>query len=137
AGLPRHRGDLRRRRADLPATVLITPAVRGAHDGPGADNRTGADGRPGADDRIGADRPGADQRPGAEERSRPHHRRGPRSPPGRWPAPDRGPRVASPPARTLAAVTTAEETPLARKRRARRMARELAVTHPDARCELD
>ena len=29
------------------------------------------------------------------------------------------------------------ETPLARKRRARRMARELAETHPDAHCELD
>lgn len=30
-----------------------------------------------------------------------------------------------------------EETPAARKRRARRMARELAVIHPDAHCELD
>ena len=30
-----------------------------------------------------------------------------------------------------------QETELARKRRARRMARELAVTHPDAHCELD
>jgi endonuclease-3 len=29
------------------------------------------------------------------------------------------------------------ESPLARKRRARRMARELAVAHPDAHCELD
>src|SRR3954454_699509 len=29
------------------------------------------------------------------------------------------------------------ETPLARTRRARRMARELAVIHPDAHCELD
>ena len=29
------------------------------------------------------------------------------------------------------------ETDLARKRRARRMARELAVIHPDAHCELD
>lgn len=29
------------------------------------------------------------------------------------------------------------ETPLARKRRARRMARELAETHPDAHCELN
>jgi endonuclease III len=40
--------------------------------------------------------------------------------------------------RTLAAVTAAvNETPLGRTRRARRMARELAVTHPDAHCELD
>ena len=30
-----------------------------------------------------------------------------------------------------------QETELGRKRRARRMARELAVTHPDAHCELD
>ncbi|GAA1753791.1 endonuclease III [Luedemannella helvata] len=30
-----------------------------------------------------------------------------------------------------------EETPLALKRRARRMARTLALTHPDAHCELD
>ena len=30
-----------------------------------------------------------------------------------------------------------DETPLARTRRARRMARELAVIHPDAHCELD
>jgi endonuclease-3 len=30
-----------------------------------------------------------------------------------------------------------EESPLARTRRARRMARELAVIHPDAHCELD
>jgi len=29
------------------------------------------------------------------------------------------------------------ETPLGRKRRARKMARELAETHPDAHCELD
>ena len=29
------------------------------------------------------------------------------------------------------------ETPIGRKRRARRMARELAETHPDAHCELD
>ncbi|NUT37439.1 MAG: endonuclease III [Hamadaea sp.] len=36
--------------------------------------------------------------------------------------------------RTLDAVT---ETELARKRRARKMARELAVIHPDAHCELD
>ena len=36
--------------------------------------------------------------------------------------------------RTLAGVT---ETDLARKRRARRIARELAETHPDAHCELD
>jgi endonuclease III len=32
---------------------------------------------------------------------------------------------------------TVEESELGRKRRARRMARELAVTHPDAHCELD
>src|SRR3954466_1782413 len=31
----------------------------------------------------------------------------------------------------------ADETPLSRTRRARRMARELAVLHPDAHCELD
>ncbi|MEV6971484.1 endonuclease III [Hamadaea sp. NPDC051192] len=36
--------------------------------------------------------------------------------------------------RTLDAVT---ETDLGRKRRARKMARELAVIHPDAHCELD
>ena len=30
-----------------------------------------------------------------------------------------------------------EETPLALKRRARRMARQLAIVHPDAHCELD
>jgi len=34
-------------------------------------------------------------------------------------------------------VTAAVETDLARKRRARRMARVLAETHPDAHCELD
>lgn len=34
-------------------------------------------------------------------------------------------------------MVTPDETPLARKRRARRMARELAVIHPDAHCELD
>jgi endonuclease III len=43
---------------------------------------------------------------------------------------------------TRAALTGAspfdpEETPLSRTRRARRMARELAVIHPDAHCELD
>jgi endonuclease III len=43
---------------------------------------------------------------------------------------------------TRAALTGAspfdpEETPLSRTRRARRMARELAVLHPDAHCELD
>lgn len=32
---------------------------------------------------------------------------------------------------------TLDESPLARKRRARRIARELAITHPDAHCELD
>jgi endonuclease III len=32
---------------------------------------------------------------------------------------------------------TLEESPLARKRRARRMAKELTLTHPDAHCELD
>ncbi|GAA1610225.1 endonuclease III [Catellatospora bangladeshensis] len=35
------------------------------------------------------------------------------------------------------AVTVSGETELARKRRVRRMARELAVIHPDAHCELD
>lgn len=39
--------------------------------------------------------------------------------------------------RTLAAVVTPDESPLARKRRARRMARELAIIHPDAHCELN
>ena len=34
-------------------------------------------------------------------------------------------------------MVTPDVTPLARKRRARRMARELAVIHPDAHCELD
>ena len=34
-------------------------------------------------------------------------------------------------------MVTPEESPLGRKRRARRMARELAVIHPDAHCELD
>ncbi|MFC7243642.1 endonuclease III [Catellatospora aurea] len=34
-------------------------------------------------------------------------------------------------------VTVTGETDLARKRRVRRMARELAVIHPDAHCELD
>ncbi len=34
-------------------------------------------------------------------------------------------------------MTTREESPVARKRRARRMARELADIHPDAHCELD
>jgi endonuclease III len=43
---------------------------------------------------------------------------------------------------TRAALTGAspfdpEETPLSRTRRARRMARELALIHPDAHCELD
>ena len=43
---------------------------------------------------------------------------------------------------TRAALTGAspfdpDESPLARTRRARRMARELAVIHPDAHCELD
>ena len=33
--------------------------------------------------------------------------------------------------------STPTETPLSRTRRARRMARELAVIHPDAHCELD
>src|SRR4029453_11721575 len=35
------------------------------------------------------------------------------------------------------AVAVKEETALGRKRRARRMARELAEIHPDAHCELD
>src|SRR3954452_13461838 len=40
--------------------------------------------------------------------------------------------------RKLAAVAVVRgETGLGRKRRARRMARELAVIHPDAHCELD
>ena len=34
-------------------------------------------------------------------------------------------------------MTVPDRTPLARTRRARRMARELAATHPDAHCELD
>jgi endonuclease-3 len=34
-------------------------------------------------------------------------------------------------------VVVTEESPVGRKRRARRMARELAITHPDAHCELD
>lgn len=36
-----------------------------------------------------------------------------------------------------ASERVAPESPLARKRRARRMARELAAIHPDAHCELD
>jgi endonuclease-3 len=40
-------------------------------------------------------------------------------------------------ARTGASPFDPAETPLARTRRARRMARELAVIHPDAHCELD
>jgi endonuclease-3 len=43
----------------------------------------------------------------------------------------------SPARRTLTGVTRTPETELARKRRARRMARLLAETHPDAHCELD
>ncbi|MBB3098354.1 endonuclease-3 [Actinoplanes campanulatus] len=43
------------------------------------------------------------------------------------------------PPRAATAVLSrfAGETPLGRKRRARKMARELAETHPDAHCELD
>jgi endonuclease III len=41
------------------------------------------------------------------------------------------------PARPAAVPFDPDETPLARTRRARRMARELAVIHPDAHCELD
>jgi endonuclease-3 len=37
----------------------------------------------------------------------------------------------------LVAVQAVEETELARRRRAKRMARLLATTHPDAHCELD
>jgi endonuclease-3 len=47
---------------------------------------------------------------------------------------------ARPPRRKSSAALSpfdADETPLARTRRARRMARELAVLHPDAHCELD
>jgi endonuclease III len=40
-------------------------------------------------------------------------------------------------ARTGASPFDAEETPLGRTRRARRMSRELAEIHPDAHCELD
>ena len=36
-----------------------------------------------------------------------------------------------------AAKRFANETPIGRKRRARKMAKELAETHPDAHCELD
>jgi endonuclease-3 len=50
------------------------------------------------------------------------------------PAPVRRPTRA---ARTGASPYDPAETPLARTRRARRMARELAVIHPDAHCELD
>ena len=45
-----------------------------------------------------------------------------------------GPRAA---ARTGASPFDPDETPLSRTRRARRMARELALIHPDAHCELD
>src|SRR5205807_3224418 len=38
---------------------------------------------------------------------------------------------------TGASAFDPQETPLSRTRRARRMARELAVIHPDAHCELD
>jgi endonuclease-3 len=50
------------------------------------------------------------------------------------PAPVRRPTLA---ARTGASPYDPGETPLSRTRRARRMARELAVIHPDAHCELD
>ncbi len=50
------------------------------------------------------------------------------------PTPVRRPTVA---ARTGASPFDPGETPLGRTRRARRMARELAVIHPDAHCELD
>jgi endonuclease-3 len=50
------------------------------------------------------------------------------------PAPVRRPTRA---ARTGASPYDPGETPLSRTRRARRMARELAVIHPDAHCELD
>ena len=50
------------------------------------------------------------------------------------PAPVRRPTLA---ARTGASPYDPEETPLARTRRVRRMARELAAIHPDAHCELD
>src|ERR1041384_2955999 len=47
--------------------------------------------------------------------------------------------VTPPPATALARATRrfAGETPIGRKRRARKIARELAETHPDAHCELD
>ncbi|WP_081788405.1 endonuclease III [Candidatus Blastococcus massiliensis] len=50
------------------------------------------------------------------------------------PAPPRRPTLA---ARTGAAPFDPAETSLSRTRRARRMARELALIHPDAHCELD
>ena len=50
------------------------------------------------------------------------------------PAPIRRPTKA---ARTGASPFDPAESPLSRTRRARRMARELAVIHPDAHCELD
>ena len=71
----------------------------------------------------------------------------PASEPAEEPAPDQAAALAyARPARlrrpTRAALTGGspfdpEETPLSRTRRARRMARELAVLHPDAHCELD
>src|ERR671920_1943357 len=49
--------------------------------------------------------------------------------------------AAAPPLGTAVLVRSAKrfagETPIGRKRRARKMARELAETHPDAHCELD
>jgi endonuclease-3 len=45
--------------------------------------------------------------------------------------------IAAHPASSRWAKRFADETPIGRKRRARKMARELAETHPDAHCELD
>src|SRR5690606_19489890 len=65
--------------------------------------------------------------PGWVQTARSRHRR---------PSPPRHPTRVGP-ATYAGRVVTPDETPLARKRRARRMARELAVIHPDAHCELD
>ncbi len=67
--------------------------------------------------------------PASEPRSEPLP-----EPPYARPAPVRRPTRA---ARTGASPYDPGETPLSRTRRARRMARELAVIHPDAHCELD
>src|SRR5690606_28372165 len=122
-GLAAPRWRLRRRPAGL------HPHVRGlaAQTGPAA-------ARPGPG--TGTDRsglPGDRCRAGSRRRDRPALRPAPPrvSPPGGGRAPGQSVR------RTLAAVVTPDESPLARKRRARRMARELAIIHPDAHCELN